>query len=492
MYMRSVSELFRVAVVVVSLVGSGCGAVREYVSPPEPSRVDEVKNFKPVTPERWVLPNGLSVIYVRDDELPLVRGALLMRGGALWATRFPVGTTSAMGDNMRLGGAGDLSSDALDKELEKLAAGITSSFSAEFGSVAFSCMAGDTEQVFSLFADVVLRPRYESEKLSLWKGQALEGIRRRVEDPSTVATVAFSQLLYNDTPYGKVSRSKDITAISRADILDLHRYLVRPDGAILVVTGKIDRESVARLAEKYLGGWEARGSALPPPPPINTQPKPGIYFVTLPFAQASVKLGHLGVPRFTPDYPAIDVFNEVFGSSGFGSRLMKRVRTDLGLSYGVYGGIAPGVVRGSNAVFLQTKAESVGPAIVESIAVLKKLQNEDPTREELSEKSSAIENSFVFNFGSMDEIAGRMARQELMSYPPDYDATYLQKIRAVSPKEVREVAKSRWDPAQFVILIVGNEAALAALEAERAKPSSSIASFELNKLSFDEALTGIP
>ncbi len=482
--------LLSAGLVTGSVVVSGCALRSGALS--SQSQSDEVRRFVPAEPVRWSLPNGLQVIFLQDNELPLVRGKLLIRGGSLWATEYPVGTTSAMGDGMRSGGAGELSADELDKELEKLAAGVSSSFSAEYGGVSFSCLASDVDRVFPIFSDVVLRPRFEEDRLALWKGQSLEGIRRRVEDPSTVAGLAFLQLVYGDSAYGRVSRSRDISSISRTDLIDLHRHLVRPDGAYLVVTGQISQAKVAELAQQYLGEWVSRGESLPPAPPVPQEPAPGIYFITLPFAQASVKFGQLGVPRFTPDYPAIDVFNELFGSGGFGSRLMKRVRTELGLSYGVYGGISPGRVRGTNYVFVQTKAASTGSAIDESIAVLEDLQHHVPADEELAEKKSAITNSYVFNFNSKDEVASRVASQELLEYPADYDKTYLAKISSVKPADVTTVAAARWDPTKLVVVVVGNEQALAALEQERSRPGSRLAAFDLRKLSFDETVSPLP
>ncbi len=471
----------------------GCHFSPNAIRPAVISRADEVAQYKPVQPDRWTMPNGLTVVYVKDAELPLVQGQLMVRGGALWADRYPLGTTSAMGDTMRTGGAGALSADALDRQLEKLAAGVASSFSSEFGSVSFSCLKADLDRVFQIFSDVALRPRFESDRLALWKGQSLEAIRRRAEDPGTVASIAFTQLVYGNSPYGRVSRSRDIASIARSHVAALHRDLMRPDGAILVVTGSVERDSVRELAERHFGAWQARGGLLPPAPAVNYEPQPGIYFVTLPFAQASVKLGHLGVQRLTPDYPAIDLFNEVFGSGGFGSRLMKRVRTELGLSYGIYGGIAAGVVKGTNYIFLQTKADSTGLAIEESIAALERIQREEPGSDELSEKRQAIENSYVFNFASVGEIAGRLARQELLGYPSDYDATYLSKIAAVTPADVSKVAAERWQPDKLVVVVVGNEAAYAALERERSKPNSKLgdnglAGLSLKKLEFKEVL----
>ena len=452
------------------------------------SRADEVAQFKPIQPEEWKLENGLRVVYLKDDELPLVKGRLFIRGGSLWGPDSPVGVVSAMGDQMRQGGAGNRSADTLDQQLEELAATVSSSFSTEFGGVSFSSLTSDLDQVFPIFADVALRPRFEGDRLALWKGQSLEGIRRRKEDPSTVASIAFTQLLYGDSPYGRVSVDRDIQSISRDLLVSLHQKFVKPDGGLLVVTGRVDRQTVERLVEENFGSWKARGELLPPAPAVNNEPKPGIYFIQLPFSQAAVQMGHLGVPRLTPDYPAIDMFNEVFGTSGFGSRLMQRVRTDLGLTYGVYGGIAPAVVKGVNYVFLQTKADSVAPAIEESIGVLSKLQSAPPTEEEMEEKRTAIQNSFVFNFDAIDDIAVRNARLKLLEYPADYDQTYLTKVGGVTPAAVEEVAQKRWDPKKFVIVVVGNEAAYQRLEKAMADKNNPLNPFPLVKLRFESAI----
>jgi zinc protease len=294
--------------------------------------------------------------------------------------------------------------------------------------------------------------------------------------------------MYGDTPYGRVTVERDIAEISRDLLVSLHRDFVKPDGAIMVITGRINRQDAQRLVEKHFGGWQARGSALPAPPPVPTEPTPGIYFITLPFSQASVQMGQLGVPRLTPDYPAIDMFNEIFGTSGFGSRLMQKVRTELGLTYGVYGGISPGVVRGTNSIFLQTKAESVAPAIKESLAVLTGLQERPPLTGEMEEKKNALRNSYVLNFDSLDEIAIRRARLKLLEYPADYDKTYLPKIGVVTPEDVQQVAQSRWQEKSFVVVVVGNEAAYRALESSLRSGEGWKKPFELKRLRFESAI----
>ena len=83
--------------------------------------------YTPLSPQEWTLPNGLTVLFLPNPELPLASGTLYMRGGNLWEPPDRMGTVEAMGRMMRTGGAGPLDADALDFELEKLSASVGSS-----------------------------------------------------------------------------------------------------------------------------------------------------------------------------------------------------------------------------------------------------------------------------------------------------------------------------------------------------------------------------
>lgn len=476
------------AYALLALVLFGCSAQFHTIDPPSFGVAKELEDFKPETPESWTLPNGLKVFYLSDPEVPLVRGQLFMRGGSLWEPDSNAGVVPAMGELLRKGGAGAYSADDLDTELVKLAAGIGSQFGAEFGSVQFSCLSQDIDKVFSLFSSVLLEPRFEKERLNLWKGQVLEGIRRRVEDPDTVAGTSIQQILYQGSPYGRVLLPEHVARISRESLYAAQRRWVNPKGAILVVTGDITKEKVAQLVVQHLAKWDS--TFIPPttPPPLANPPVPGIYFVMLPFSQSSIIVAQLGVPRLTPDFPAIDAFNEIFGTSGFGSRLMTRVRTELGLAYVVGGSIQPGVVQGMNSITVQTKSSSVGEAITEGIKVLQEMQSKEVTATELADKKRAIANSFIFNFESPQSIASRRAKLELLKYPVDYDETYLSLLEKVTPADVQKVAQNRWNIGQFVTVVVGDEAAYTALEKTLRENKDLGINPEIRRVQFDSAL----
>ncbi len=204
---------------------------------------------------------------------------------------------------------------------------------------------------------------------------------------------------------------------------------------------------------KNLGG--SKSYEIPALPPV---PQPGIYLVKQPLEQASVILGSRGPKRFTPDYVSIDLFNEIFGSSGFGSRLVEKVRTEKGFVYVIYGGITPDLVEGRNVVAFQTKPSTVGEGVDESLGVVKELQDGAFSSSKLSEVKEAIGNSWVFKFEGKGAVLQRIAGQRMLNFPPNYDKTYLPILSGLSQTEVMAAAKKYITPESFVVVVVGNDA----------------------------------
>lgn len=443
--------------------------------------------YDPPVPERWHI-NGIEIVFLENQELPLLNATLYFRYGALQAPDLGSAVVSVAGGQMRAGGAGRWSADALDLELEALSAGISSSLGDEYGSVSLHGLASDKEHLFEMFAAIIKEPRFEEERLSLWKGRALEGIRRRIEDPYTVASIAFQQLLYPDTPYGEVLLSDTVKKIKRVDLLRAHRALVRPEKSILTVTGAVTRKEITDLVTAHFGDWNAPEYAFSEIPEVTTKPDPGVYLIELPFEQSTFLMGQLGVPRLSPDHISMIPFNEIFGSGGFSSRLFQSVRVEKGLAYSAYGAIIPGVSRGRNIITAQTKSGSTVPAIKLAIEELERLQNDLVTSEELHETYRALENSFVFKFATPSDLVGRYALLDLLNYPADYDLTFLESLKAVSAEAVRQVARQYWNPEEFVVVLVGNARACKDFEMALQSSDFPLSKLPVRRVKFEEAL----
>ncbi|MBP9837602.1 MAG: insulinase family protein [Proteobacteria bacterium] len=406
--------------------------------------------------ETWELSNGLKVVYLFDNELPIVKGSLFLPGGSLYEDLADRGVSQALGSILRNGGVKGYRPEELDKKLDNMAAHIESAYGDEYGSINFSSLSEDFPELFSLVTKVIFEPSFDEQRLGLWKTHALESIRRRKDSPEVMGTMAFAKLIYgNNTPFSESPTVGTINKINKNLILKYYRNFVRPNGAWLIISGAIEKEKAKKMVEEKFSSWQQNQTPLAALPKLDFVAKPGVYVLNRDFEQSFVLMGHEGPPRLTPDIYQMSIYNRILGTGGFGSLLFDQIRTKLGLAYDVNGGLAPGIVKGSLVLNMGTRNEEVAKAVNKAIEILKDTIKNVPSESNFTDAKSSVQNSFVFKFDDKDIVQQRYVLQRLQGYPLEYDSTYLEKINLVTPDMVREVGKRWVKPESLITVIVG-------------------------------------
>jgi zinc protease len=89
--------------------------------------------------------------------------------------------------------------------------------------------------------------------------------------------------------------------------------------------------------------------------------------------------------------------------------------------------------------------------------IIKKIQSEGITPEEIQWAKSAISNNFIFTFKTADDVAFQQMMLEYLDLPSDYLESYREKIAAVNATDVKRMASKYLDLHKTVILVVGSE-----------------------------------
>ena len=440
--------------VVIATLFIGCGSTN-IASRPEELVTNKI-SFKPGEPIRWQLNNGLVIYYYFDNELPIVSGSLYTPGGGLYEPQGMGGLAAATGEGMRDGGVKDLKASELDLALDSLGASVESSFTSDYGVVGFKTHQNDFEKVFSLFSQVVINPRFEEDRFELWKVLALDGIRRRKDSPETMAALIFTKAVFGDnSPYSQQATTDSITKLKIDNVRAFHRMFVRPKGSRLAISGAVDEAVVRKAVEKFFGAWVEPQEPLPNMPQPNLQREGGIYILNREFKQAAIIIGHDGPPRVTDDMFAINVFNRIFGASGFESILFNEIRSKYGLAYSVYGGIFGGPGAGTFQVVLGTRNSEIPNAVNKVKDTINDNYGQvfEPSR--VNDAKSALQESFAFKFEDASEIVKRRAMLEHLGFPPGYDQNFIARVNQVVPEDMAKVSQKWIHPEQLVTVVVG-------------------------------------
>jgi zinc protease len=316
--------------------------------------------------------------------------------------------------------------------------------------------------VFGLFAEVLREPAFAQEKLDLAKTQERGSISRRNDSPDEIASREFRKLIYGkDSPYARTTEYATLDNVSREDVLKFYQQYFYPNNMILGIVGDFDSKKMRSQIQAKFGNWKPSPTAIKPQLPQVSQAKTGgVFFVNQPqLTQSNIFIGHLGGEYDSPDYPALDVLNNVL--NGFGGRLFNEVRSRQGLAYSVYGYWNPRYdYPGMFIAGGQTRSDATVQFVKAMQGEIKRMQTQLVTPKELAFSKESTLNSFVFNFENPYQTLSRLMRYEYYGYPADFLFRYQKAVAATTAADVQRVARQYLKPENMVTLVVGNQAAI--------------------------------
>ncbi|MDX2175378.1 MAG: pitrilysin family protein [Candidatus Sumerlaeia bacterium] len=439
---------------------SGCAHLGGASIPDRPEKLEfPALVFDAPTAEVTQLSNGIKVYLLADDSLPVFNARILFPNGDNLEPASVTGVGGVLSSAWRNGGSRNWPEEKLNDELEYLAASVETGVGGESTTISVSSLSRDASKVLAIASDLARNPLLPQEKIDLAKSQSLEGIRRRADSPAGLARRGFRQALYGkDSFLAAESSVESINAIDRAAVVDLHARIVGPKDTLIAAWGDFDREVLLRDLEAAFGSLPTarqRVFAYPEPP---APPKPGVYLVAKDTTQTQVRMGHLGLPMHDPDFFNAQVYNEIFGTGGFGSRLMGDIRSTRGLTYGISGALTMSQYNGSYTIGSSTRNATVRELHDAVLTQVERMRTEPVTPEELQQAKRAIANSYIFSFDSAGEIVNRQMLNDRDGYPADWLERYLPAIEAVTAEDIQRLARERTNPEDLVVLLVGPEA----------------------------------
>ncbi|NLI76622.1 MAG: insulinase family protein [Candidatus Riflebacteria bacterium] len=417
-----------------------------------------LNDFQVPQVDRTVLDNGLTLFLLEDRELPTVTLSAFVRFNVGDVPADKVGLANLTTQVMREGGTTSRTGDEIDLELDRRAAEIGFFAGTSLGGFTASSLTDQWDKVFPILMDILQNPAFPQDKIDLKKLEENSGIARRNDEPFPAAVREYRKLVYGaDSPYARHTEYATIAAVTRDDLVAFHRTHFRPERMMVAVFGdfRLD-EMKKKLVEAF--GKLPRGEVPASKVPAATEAAgPRVNLIARPDVNQSVVLiGHLGGRMDNPDYFALEVLNQILGS-GFVSRLFRRLRTEEGLAYSVFGFFQSAYDHEGLCYFgCSTKSENTVKAIKSLFREIGEVRKSEVTDEELATAKDMFLNSFVFNFDQRSKIIDRLMELEYFGYPADFLEITKKNIEKVTKADVRRVAEKYLQPDKMKILVLGN------------------------------------
>lgn len=277
----------------------------------------------------------------------------------------------------------------------------------------------------------------------------IEERRLRTDDqPRARQREQFAAMAYTNSPYRNpvVGWPEDLASLTVADLREWYRCWYGPNNALLVVAGDVEPAAVLVLAREHFGQLTA--SVLPPAKPRREVAQLGRREMTvrLPGMLATLVMGFkvpsLVVAAEANEAYALEVAAGILdggNSARLASRVVRgqQVAAGVGVGYDLYSRLA-GLFMFEGVPAHGHSPQALAAAV---LAEVRQLQEELVRPEELDRVKAQVLASKVYELDSLFAQAMQLGMAETVGLGWRQGSEYLDRINAVTPEQIREVAR---------------------------------------------------
>ena len=403
-------------------------------------------------PIQIVEQGGISAWLVEDHSVPVVSLSWAWPGGQ---SNDPVGREGLAGFSAALlsEGAGDLDNIAFADALRD--EGIGLSFSAQRDSFdgSLRALTDALPEAVRLARLAMARPRLDASAITRVRARAVLGARQALETPAGIARRAFWESAFPGFAAGRLSTPESLTAITEAEIRAFLAAQLRRGGVMLAASGAITAERLrALMTELFADLPEGAPAATPLLPPLAAF---GTARREKAAPQSTLIFGQDGLLPNDPAWEGFQVALRILAGGGFTSRLMRRIREERGLTYGIGAGVDVLFGRGIIIGNVATENAKVGEVWGLIRTAWAEMAAEGPTEEEVSEAVAFLGGSLPLQFTDTRRTASLLLGLRQVGRAPEWLAGRPARLAALDRAGVAAVARRILRPDGLVLAVAG-------------------------------------
>ena len=461
---------------------AGRGAQSINADAPWRKQMPAAASSRPLTlpvPQTLRLPNGLTVLYTERPALPIVSATLVVRSGS---ELNPLDRPGLANFTAAMLSEGTTTRSALQiaDESAQLGASLSTTSTMDSSQVTLLALESNFAPALGLMADLVLRPNFPQEEIERQRKSRLGSLAEERENPALVAGTVMAAALYgNRHPYGftEIGTEASIRAISRDELTAFWKQNFVPNNAALIVAGRITGPELRALVERTFGAWQPGTPAKPPAATLAAATSARLIIVDKPGApQSQLRIATIGAGRSTPEYPQLQVLNEIVGGL-FSSRINMNLREEHGYTYGAFSRFVYRRAPGPFYVSTGVRTDVTAPSVSEVMKEMQRMNDAPVTSDELKLARESIVRSLPANFETSAGAVSVLSNLYVYDLGLDYYAKFAGTITAVGRESVQTAARKYLVPGKLIVVVVG----------DRAKIEPELAKLNLGRLELRDA-----
>ena len=406
---------------------------------------------------RTTAPNGLVVL---TETLPGVRSAavgIYVRAASAHERREQMGISHLL-EHMVFKGTERRSAKELALELEVRGGSLDAFTGRDYTSYQAHTLDADLPLAVEILTDLARRPLLRESDLEPERNVILEEINGVEDTPDDLVFELHAAELWPSHPYGYsiLGDAASLAALSADDLRCLHQTGYYRGNFVVAAAGNVNHDQLLTVLERE--GWFEGEAPEPARPPVAITPavRGAERQEERDSAQTHIVFGTDTFRLNDPRRFALAILTNVFGG-GMSSRLVQRVREELGLAYAIFAYKHFYQSAGQLGVYIGTQPGTADAAVEAIRGEYARLAREGLPAAELADGKQQLKGQVMLSLESpgarMSRLAGFVLHDD--EYRP-LDRM-LAEIDAVTPDEIAAVAAEFFAPERQTVVRLGTE-----------------------------------
>ena len=448
-------------------------------APPEPLPMIA---FPPSTAQKWILPNGLTIIVQEDHSASVASVQAWCSTGSVDEDQHLGAGLSHILEHMLFKGTKTRSANQIAQSIQDVGGYINAYTSFDRTVFWIDVPKDGVSTALEVLTDAMMNSNLPPDEYK----KEQEVIRREfamgMDDPDRMASLLLFATAYQRHPYRfpVIGELEIYNQLTQEQVMQYYKTRYVPNNLTFVVVGDVNGEKVQQqLSDLFIAYPE---KSLKPVFIPSEPPQLGRREVHKEFA---TELTHFSmawhIPEVTsPDVPALDLLSTILGD-GRSSRLYQRVREEAGLAFGIsafsYTPGDPGLF-GIDATLDPKKREAAEQL---ALQIVDEVKQSGVTADELDKAKKITLSQHLGALTTMRGQASDIGSNWLLTRDLNFSRHYLDAVQQVTLDDVKRVAKTYLTENNLTVVSLNPKGSLSG-KAELVKPvaAGEVQKFELS------------
>lgn len=414
--------------------------------------VVEIKSIYIKEAQENKLTNGINLYTINASNEEVIKIDLVFEAGII-VQEFK--SQANFTSKMLSEGTSKYSAAQLAEKLDFYGAYFQTKNTTEEAIITIYCLNKHLNKTLPYIVEILTDSIFPEKDLEILKKNAIQNLKVNQERNSYLVRKAFNETIFGkNTIYGSYSEITDIESIQREQLLSFYKNQYQKGIKYILASGYVNNETIESINTNFGTDTFKVNHNLKYNYVANVSEPSNLYIDKKNSVQSAIRIGRRLFNRNHPDFREMQLLNLILGGY-FGSRLMKNIREEKGLTYGIYSAIEAYPFDACWYIDTEINNELCDTGIKEIYKELGLLRNELIGEKELKTAKNYLLGSFLRSIDGPFSLADRF--KILKDFDLDYQYFYdfIEIIKNTTAERLRELANLYLKDEDLTSVIVG-------------------------------------